>query len=1351
MSTLQNPWPHISSETSEKYEKCRNITEEIYKRINITFEIKKLETDAQSDLSDQSDIDSNELSNETDLFACDKSSISSSTELEKLEHGSAACEKYINNNNIEEKRKVVYRRPKKRFRKRVKKQPFKHDSDGSSDEALPLSRVAIDYRDRAPPSPCHAVMGVPSIVITPIDLKKFKSPSPDKKVSRKIEKKDSIDNPSIEKNIDNDDVRDNTIDKEKSLDWRCSLCSLCFRGERGLSKMSATYIIPLDEIDLGLLPNTYSPKRNMPLWSLNNEQCEFRISYNPSEDRSDKDASTNKQDLKTTMCHICKIDVPVKYLQEHRDGVKHKAYLKIANTALERLKDEINNNVYSEERNSLKYFCPHCTTVTEVCDRQKHDNSTDHKNAVLIDRYITNFLDFYTNSTDNVKNTLESQVAQSKPADKLLNAIQNTKPIDVLNNFDMENYLNVLKYKHKMTTNIKVISKGILQIDIDGSKLEIDEDNFHGILNRDGGCVECIVCKEIFRTENKYIHIRGSKHAYRVTMPIIDINCIREIYPSWYHCILCNTITENYSTHIALDSNHSKNFNTAFKYFNFQGNVTSLDNLKPNNDHLNDNKSFVLNKTSIDGSVITNDSTENHTCKYCNIQLKRRSKRKHSLTSRHIWNTKSPYHYLYTVNTSTCRVCNIDDNNVESHVDSENHKQKYREYLSENRLVSIDLDKFFCMVCFDVVMIRNELLHTYNPNHKKQMDSVKDAENYYCAMCDKSIKNDKNGIKLHNESKEHRKNIATFKYIYATITETDDMLLSTDSKVDLKCTLCDILVANNNNSVEIHTQSWKHIEKYRELLKDNIMEVKENILCCNVCNIYITNKACLTHMRGKKHIKKLRLHNEKLNNTNIIKETNTNESDGQNNENSINNPGINTNGINAITTVDEINKIYNSEIHLNETNDMKINVISTIRNEPGINMNEAIENEPGINMNEAIGDEPGININEATINKPRRNMNEAIRNEPVIDMNEAIGDEPGITMNEAKRNETGINMNEAIKNEPGVNIEKNEENKANIHDNVNKINDSDVNLLDEKVNKFMQLFKTTEENGQILCKACKLLICSTVWMQFFLTGLSVGATTVMVPQLKREQSTEIDPELISWLYSTTSFTTLPWVFILPYFTSLTGRKFPQIVNSVITTTSFVILYFSSKIKHIIISEIIQGYFHAANITFMVVILTDYSSVKYRGLFLGMKSANFFWGMWVANAIESPVWLASKGRIEKCKNSFKWIHGGNKDLERELQELISDEPKIKYERIRFIDMISAPEFYKPLFLSLIAIAHYHFSAKMLKYNMTNEVVVMTLFTICGNFLPVSEVKYGRMNTQGRVVKLVVESEKIFISD
>ncbi|XP_050360306.1 uncharacterized protein LOC126780084 isoform X2 [Nymphalis io] len=262
MSTLQDSqsfWNISSDNTDLKYEKCRNITEEIYKRIDITFKIKKLETGTQSE-SDYSDqIDSNELSNETDLFACDKSSISSSTDLEALELGSAMCEKFINNNNNEETKKkttTVYKRPRKRFRKRVKKQQrSKRESDGSSDEA-PLSRVAdLDFsrESRVTPSPSHAVMGVPNVVITPIDLKKFKLPLPEKKSTKKNETKCQSKEPkdkttpsTIDKPMDD---RKQTIDKtdnekEKSMEWNCSICSLSFRGERGLRRhMTMSHII----------------------------------------------------------------------------------------------------------------------------------------------------------------------------------------------------------------------------------------------------------------------------------------------------------------------------------------------------------------------------------------------------------------------------------------------------------------------------------------------------------------------------------------------------------------------------------------------------------------------------------------------------------------------------------------------------------------------------------------------------------------------------------------------------------------------------------------------------------------------------------------------------------------------------------------------------------------------------------------------------------------------------------------------------------------------------------------------------------------------------------------------------
>lgn len=55
MSALEEKkevWSMRGDRLDSKYEKCRNITEEIYKRINITFQIKKLETATQSELSE---------------------------------------------------------------------------------------------------------------------------------------------------------------------------------------------------------------------------------------------------------------------------------------------------------------------------------------------------------------------------------------------------------------------------------------------------------------------------------------------------------------------------------------------------------------------------------------------------------------------------------------------------------------------------------------------------------------------------------------------------------------------------------------------------------------------------------------------------------------------------------------------------------------------------------------------------------------------------------------------------------------------------------------------------------------------------------------------------------------------------------------------------------------------------------------------------------------------------------------------------------------------------------------------------------------------------------------------------
>ncbi|KAJ0169277.1 hypothetical protein K1T71_015161 [Dendrolimus kikuchii] len=227
MSTVEqntSSWSNLSEPLDSKYEKCRNITEEIYKRINITFQIKKLETTKeQTDISEQSH----------------------------------------NPKKEEEKTStVVYKRPRKRFRKRVKKRQSRSkpsDSDGSSDEALPLSRmVELDTVKSDQAESSDNVMGVPNIVIIAREMKpKICSPLEKKQSRKQISNiTDKVKTTDIQKSHPTT-TTDNKTDEDKNgtlsidgqkcgnTEWKfCTMCTLSFRGERGLRRhMTMSHIL----------------------------------------------------------------------------------------------------------------------------------------------------------------------------------------------------------------------------------------------------------------------------------------------------------------------------------------------------------------------------------------------------------------------------------------------------------------------------------------------------------------------------------------------------------------------------------------------------------------------------------------------------------------------------------------------------------------------------------------------------------------------------------------------------------------------------------------------------------------------------------------------------------------------------------------------------------------------------------------------------------------------------------------------------------------------------------------------------------------------------------------------------
>ncbi|XP_013192370.1 facilitated trehalose transporter Tret1-2 homolog [Amyelois transitella] len=266
------------------------------------------------------------------------------------------------------------------------------------------------------------------------------------------------------------------------------------------------------------------------------------------------------------------------------------------------------------------------------------------------------------------------------------------------------------------------------------------------------------------------------------------------------------------------------------------------------------------------------------------------------------------------------------------------------------------------------------------------------------------------------------------------------------------------------------------------------------------------------------------------------------------------------------------------------------------------------------------------------------------------------------------------------------------------------------------------------------------LICISTWSLFFVTGLFFGTPTVMIPQLRAEaNSTDaVSEEMASWLSSAYGYSALPWDILLPVLSEIYGRKIPLIISNVASVIGYVIWYFSTNVIFILIAEIILGVLIAVNLTQSMIIITEYSSPKYRGIFLTIKSATFYWGFFVANVIgtfshwrnilivaliclaynftsyfwpHSPHWLASQGRFEECATAHRLLKGTSAESEKELEEIIMSQKKYMRNcsthtsrqycgRIKTsIKALWYKSVYKPIFLSLTLLTMYILSGKL----------------------------------------------------
>lgn len=199
-----------------------------------------------------------------------------------------------------------------------------------------------------------------------------------------------------------------------------------------------------------------------------------------------------------------------------------------------------------------------------------------------------------------------------------------------------------------------------------------------------------------------------------------------------------------------------------------------------------------------------------------------------------------------------------------------------------------------------------------------------------------------------------------------------------------------------------------------------------------------------------------------------------------------------------------------------------------------------------------------------------------------------------------------------------------------------------------------------------------------------------------------------------------------------------GRKKTFIFVYLSSFVGFLVLYLCNNLTQLLIGEVVLGIVLGCVHTIAPLTINEYVSPKYRGVFMTLKSASVFWGIWVSNCIgtflnwknivilgfvcnvytltvfvwpESPYWLADKGKFEECIKSHRWLKGTSAEAEKELDTIIRSYKRSRTEDagiksvfskeylLSLYKLASCNAFYKPVLIVGLLLLQYHLSGKL----------------------------------------------------
>ncbi|XP_031767704.2 putative uncharacterized protein DDB_G0282133 isoform X1 [Galleria mellonella] len=675
-------------------------------------------------------------------------------------------------------------------------------------------------------------------------------------------------------------------------------------------KMSdeVSYTIPLDFIDMNYIKRSLNRGRDpLPIWSINDGKQYYSVeilagkidSGLHTQNGGQDDSATKTDDtslIKSYKCPICNFNIPINYWKSHNASLKHKTFLEIADLAMQRIRENMFQNVPDLppcEDDPSTYFCESCSIPVAIIEKNYHETSDSHALCLKQDNLLHDLLMVYKGNNitvvdtednclegnlnvengevvvdepkqtnDNVETIkLRKRTRKRKNRNEITPKSDNSSSI-TNDSYDADPELEILKeYFENVNAKlngqgkVSVVSEDYLHIFVDDNRLQVNISNFHGFtLMDDSNSTFCVLCRDLIDYTELEAHCKSEKHMDNISMPLYDKHCIRSNKTSpWHiHCILCNIYTDYANDHF-ITPQHKLALNNCLI-------------LETNSSIDSHNSDYIDNEECSDDSSTSGGNNGEESVNETEPPIKQ---------------LLPSTNYLmcpkYNLKGVICKVCKVSmpfhETNITDHIMGNDHQVKYKTLLSSNKLQKTK-NGFNCLTCDVIVSCKGELDHIHSRIHQSNVKNTLDLnEQRYCPQCNVSI--DIQNFAGHEKGKRHLANSQTV---------TSFMTMNKDKNLVAQtyCHLCNTNIDTHNFTS--HKKGKFHLQNVMLSRTSAATSKKTNIIntnstqqnYCMACDINIDAHNFACHVKGKRHLKNLKKNESDSVNINIIESLNAN-------------------------------------------------------------------------------------------------------------------------------------------------------------------------------------------------------------------------------------------------------------------------------------------------------------------------------------------------------------------------------------------------------------------------------------------------------------------------------------------